>query len=482
MPLTTGMALGPYEIVDALDAADSCESYLARDARDGHIVTLTALRATMGDAAAREEFTQRAQRLAELARAGVGGRFDVGREGDVDFFVEERTVVEDVDPGLPETAATVEVDPQARARRNGWIVVAASAITAMAAFGSWRLLWTPPPVPAQSVQGSAVVAPSVPAPPTPAPVERGEPPADSAPAPVQPAPPEAPVVPARADKIVYALPQGRAFTRTGRRVLAVSPDGTALAYVANQQIYICTADDETGRALAGSHEDPSAPFYSPDGRWLAYFTPTLPPGQQILKKIPASGGKSVTLGQFSHPLFGASWGEGAILVGSGSNVLSVPDKGGAPVLLVSLGAEELAALPQSVGIDDDILLTVLTRRPSGEVNWEDGRVVLLNGRTGRRRAVVDKAHSAALLPGNVLSFVHDRTLLVAPLDLEQGRTGLPESTVAGVAGVGPAQFAVSASGRLVYAPVGTSGAAESSVSMYGWLAGVQGRLSATPQR
>jgi serine/threonine-protein kinase len=40
----------------------------------------------------------------------------------------------------------------------------------------------------------------------------------------------------------YTLPEGQIFTRAGRHDIAISPDGTKLAYVANNQLYLRAMD------------------------------------------------------------------------------------------------------------------------------------------------------------------------------------------------------------------------------------------------
>ena len=48
------------------------------------------------------------------------------------------------------------------------------------------------------------------------------------------------------------LPEDHSFTRTGRRLLALSPDGTKLVYVANQQLYFAE-DERAGRDRHSRH-------------------------------------------------------------------------------------------------------------------------------------------------------------------------------------------------------------------------------------
>src|SRR6266852_8254662 len=105
-------------------------------------------------------------------------------------------------------------------------------------------------------------------------------------------------------RLVVTLPPGQqlAGLDSGPAV-ALSPDGTHLAYVATQvgaqQIYLRAMDSLEAKAIPGT-ERAVNPFFSPEGQWLGFFV-----GQK-LKKISVSGGAALTLGDATFP-HGASW-------------------------------------------------------------------------------------------------------------------------------------------------------------------------------
>ena len=72
----------------------------------------------------------------------------------------------------------------------------------------------------------------------------------------------------------------------------LSPDGTTLAFVAQQanlsRLFVRPLEQLQAAALAGT-EGAASPFFSPDGRWIAFFA-----GGK-LKKIAVTGGAVVTL-------------------------------------------------------------------------------------------------------------------------------------------------------------------------------------------
>ena len=93
--------------------------------------------------------------------------------------------------------------------------------------------------------------------------------------------------------------------------IALSPDGTLLAFVARTngeapQLYVRRLDQLTATPLSGT-EGASTPCFSPDGQWLAFFA------DLKLKKVPVTGGAVVTLADAPDPR-GAWWAEDGTIV------------------------------------------------------------------------------------------------------------------------------------------------------------------------
>ena len=85
--------------------------------------------------------------------------------------------------------------------------------------------------------------------------------------------------------------------------LALTQDGRRLAYVAVQDgvraLYVRDLDDVTARPLAGT-QDADQPFFSPDGRWIAFFA------ESKLKKVAVAGGAPITIAPVANPR-GGTW-------------------------------------------------------------------------------------------------------------------------------------------------------------------------------
>jgi serine/threonine-protein kinase len=121
------------------------------------------------------------------------------------------------------------------------------------------------------------------------------------------------------------------------RTLALSPDGTQLAFFARQpgharQLWVRALDRLESRPIRYS-EGGFDPFFSPDGRWLGFFM------DQKIKKVSVDGGEPVTVCDIgaSAPL-GASWEPEDTIVFARSRsegLWSVSAGGGTPRLLLN---------------------------------------------------------------------------------------------------------------------------------------------------
>ena len=114
------------------------------------------------------------------------------------------------------------------------------------------------------------------------------------------------------------------------RDLAISPDGARVVYrMSNPQLlYVREMDRLEGTPLAGT-ENSVDPFFSPDGKWIAFWQ------AGFLKKVSVQGGPPATIASGLGQLRGATWGRDDTIVfaNAGSNLFTVPAAGGAPAAL-----------------------------------------------------------------------------------------------------------------------------------------------------
>jgi WD40 repeat protein len=112
--------------------------------------------------------------------------------------------------------------------------------------------------------------------------------------------------------------------------IALSPDGTKLAFVASgagkgPQLWVRPLDSTAAQPLAGT-DDAAFPFWSPDSRSLGFFA------QGKLRIIDASGGAVQTLANAPQPRGGAWGADGTILYtpDASSAMFRIPAAGGTP--------------------------------------------------------------------------------------------------------------------------------------------------------
>jgi Tol biopolymer transport system component len=273
--------------------------------------------------------------------------------------------------------------------------------------------------------------------------------------------------------------------------MAISPDGSRLVVqvldteddMARNQIHkgivrLATRrlDEAQFKPLLGT-EDPTAPFFSPDGQWIAFF------GNGKLRKIPAQGGVPATLSKAG--LFASgSWGDDGNIIAALSELggLSrLPSAGGDPVALTELRKGELMhRWPQVLPGSRAVLFTSYTGGGP-----EDGSIEVLSLKSRERKTLVRGGVMGKFVPvqgdAGYLIYLHQHTLLATAFDAGKlAVTGSPQPIVDDISSITsstPGDFDVSGNGTFVY----LSGKGEGERSIF-WLdsAGERQPLHATP--
>jgi serine/threonine-protein kinase len=240
----------------------------------------------------------------------------------------------------------------------------------------------------------------------------------------------------------------------------LSPDGAVFAFVAQKggggspQLHVRRLAQLQATALSGT-DDADSPFFSPDGQWIAFFA-----GGK-LKKISVTGGAAVTLCDAPNGRGGA-WGEDGTIVfapdsTAGVRLLRVSSAGGKPEPLTSLAeGQSTQRWPQVLPGGTAVLFTAGTAGA-----YEDANIVVQPLPAGARTIVQRGGYHGRYLPSGHLVYIHDATLFAVPFDLDRLEvTGQPVPALEGVtsnSASASAQFAVSATGTLVYLPGRSTG-------------------------
>jgi Tol biopolymer transport system component len=255
-----------------------------------------------------------------------------------------------------------------------------------------------------------------------------------------------------------------AFSWIPGRSLAISPDGTAVVYVARNpnaapgappyHLELRPLLDRGARVLPKT-EGAVQPFFSPDGRWVAFFTQGT---THELKKVSLAGGNPVTL---LERIEGGQWGvgtwtdDGAIIFSTVAGGLQrIPADGGPPRKATSLDAGEQSHRgAELVAGTRSVLFTVhFNEARSARID-----AVMLD--TGERRVIVDHGRGPHYLTSGHLLFQRGNEILIAPFDPKRLTITGPavpfveEVRLDGVASEGfTAQLAISRNGTLAYVP------------------------------
>ena len=254
--------------------------------------------------------------------------------------------------------------------------------------------------------------------------------------------------------------------RPSRTAMAWSPDGRTIVFSGvqgdRQQLYVRSLDQLEAAPIAGT-DNASNPFFSPDGRWIGFWS------ADALRKIPTGGGPPTTICESPGGMYGASWGsDDTIIYSRGREGLwRVSAASGSPVRVTQpdLKKGELKhLLPEILPASRAVLFTV-THSPLP--TWDDTEVVVQSLSTGERRVLVERAADGRFVASGHLLFLRRGALMAAPFDV------LRLQTTGGAIGIigdvmqagnttneafdsGAGQFAASGGGSLLYLPGGIS--------------------------
>ena len=261
-----------------------------------------------------------------------------------------------------------------------------------------------------------------------------------------------PSPPRPVSRTVITLPPGQKLAGLDQPAVALSPDGTQLAYVATQggtqQLYVRAMDSLDATPIPGT-EGAVNPFFSPDGQRLGFFA-----GKK-LKKVSVSGGVALTLGDASGPR-GASWdSQGMIAFApTGLSLLQkVPDAGGTPQPLSRFEKGEAShRWPEFLPDGKALLFDAMT----STFNWTKAQLAVESVGTGERQNLIQGGWQPRYASSGHLIYAQRGSLMAAPFDLQRlVLTGTAVPVVEGVrqsTTTGAVQYSFSATGSLAYVP------------------------------
>ena len=249
------------------------------------------------------------------------------------------------------------------------------------------------------------------------------------------------------------LPADKALTIRNSPVIELSPDGDYLAYPvdveggSDRMLYLQPLDGSPGRILPGT-ADAEMPFFSPDGRWIAFFS-----GGE-LRKVALAGGDPVSLCEATAAQ-GGSWGSRGSIVFATDRLWEVSADGGLPRAVTQPGAGEYHRWPRFLPDGDHVLFN--RALSAGDVP----QVAILHIDSGRRATLLEAGSFPSYAATGHVVFADTVSLHAAPLDLQRMQiTGDDVRIAEGVllsTGTYVSHYTISRTGTLVYVPGGTFG-------------------------
>ena len=241
---------------------------------------------------------------------------------------------------------------------------------------------------------------------------------------------------------------------------SIAPDGSSIVFSDSIrgviQLLRKLRDQAEATPLAGT-ERAVSPFFSPDGAWIGYVTT-----DGKLKKVPATGGGSITLAENADRVYAAAtWldDDTIVFVDEASTLRRIPSDGGPGTIVLSDSSGRrrtmpiITPLPGSRGV-------LLTTCP-GNCSIASAISVFDFTADSVRELVTDAAGAWYAPTGHLLYTARTGGLYAVGFDLR--RLAVTTGAVPIIDDVAPASFTLSASGSALYS-VGSGGGTSSTLT------------------
>ena len=218
----------------------------------------------------------------------------------------------------------------------------------------------------------------------------------------------------RKPRFQLTFPRGVRLSTGSFTIHALSPDGAQIVFVGCRAVGLCQLylrdESEIDAVPLPGTEGAMAPFFSPDGRWIAFGAR----GQ--LKKIDVKTRAVVGIADATPALRGGSWGEGGTILfsSSGGGLLRMSAEGG-EVKEATRADPDRGELnhrwPQILPGGGSVLFDVMYENFNHDV-------AVANLETGEKRILVENAGCPRYVSGHLL-FGRNGIVYAAPFDAER---------------------------------------------------------------
>ena len=262
----------------------------------------------------------------------------------------------------------------------------------------------------------------------------------------------------RAEPMRFAIATDPAQALGGNpidRSVAISADGMRVAYIGGRgEVFVRSIDQLEAVAIPGI-AGARTPFFSPDGKWIGFFTI----GE--MRKVAIQGGPATSICRVTAAPRGATWAPNDTIVFATGNtgLMSVAASGGEPKVLTTADnahGEFGHFYPSALPDGRHVLYTVL--RNGGA---ENAQIAVLDLPTRQSKTLIRGGTQAEYAPSGHLVYTYANGISSGPATLRAVRFDLQQLEVTGdpvpvldritLGQFGSANFAISRNGTLVYA-------------------------------
>src|SRR5262249_48167510 len=259
----------------------------------------------------------------------------------------------------------------------------------------------------------------------------------------------------RVVRFTLALAPGQKLLPAFVPMVAISPDAKHVVFSSvDSQLYLRPVDRLETKPISGARG--GAPFFSPDGQWVAYRDPVA----RATKKVSLSGGAPITMFR-SDLLYGAAWGTDGYVyatVGYPGVVNRIRADGGTLEEVSRFGTQKREWIHKFVELLPGGEALLFTAAGEGMDSYDDARIIAHSLKTGQRKTVVEGGSCARYSPSGHIVYARSGALFAVPFDLTRLEvTGPPTQVIDGLMmsrNTGAAHFSLSPAGDVIYAPGG----------------------------
>lgn len=271
----------------------------------------------------------------------------------------------------------------------------------------------------------------------------------------------------RVSRFTVDLPKDSVIVPTFNANVALSPDGTYLAYTPLPgPVVIRRLDNVDGQPLEASATPGfrSGPLFSPDGASIAYVDGNAPfSWKRPFQKVALAGGPALKLAEYDM-FHRGDWSDDGWLYWTArypGGIVRIRDSGGETEAVTKLdvaGGERTHRFANLLPGGDALIYTVGFE---GIDNYDDARIDLWDMRTGTKKTLIEGGMSATYLSSGHIVFARTGKLMAVPFDVQRKEvTGTAFEVQDGVMmsrNTGAAHYALSKRGDLAYVPGSAEG-------------------------